>query len=127
MSEQKINPVELYASFIAEQSKKGLISESAEVKAAKAYASHEKLSKKGYSGLPLSHGDGFYHKNSEGPDQTYIIKHASGKHSLTDIDHMSDEHQDKAGYEKQSRKQNPHLSDAEHKEVANLIHKNYND
>lgn len=117
--------VDLYAKVISEQARKeqGIIIESTEASAAKAYASHEKMSKKGYDDLKLDGADGFHHKNSDGMDRTYILKHKSGKHSMTTIAHDSAD--GKKDYEAASREQNPHLSDDEHKEVAAAIHKNF--
>jgi len=117
--------VDFYAKMISEQIRKengGYSLSESEAKAAKAYASHAKLVTKGYDDLKLDHGDGFFHKDNDMADRTYIIKHASGKHSMTDIDH--NRQSDKAAYEAQSRMQNSHLTDAEHKEVADIIHKN---
>lgn len=118
-----------YADFIAKQQKElrastvNTINEakSPQVKNSKAYDQHKKLAEKGEKDLPLKGVSGFHHKDSDMADQGYIIKHASGNvsHTVTDEHDTTEDH-----FEKASRRDNPHLSDKEHKEVAKAIAKN---
>ena len=120
------NPVDLYVKTISEQAaKEGGLSKAENnyaVKAGKEYDTHKKLDLKGHN-LKMHGVDGYHHRHSDGPDQGYIIRHKSGKVSMTDIDHT--QHDGPKDYEAVSRERNKHLSDAEHKEVGAAIHKAY--
>jgi len=114
------NVVNKYAEFISRQLVKEGVAKSPQDKNATTYARHEKLAKRSPD-LKMKGVDGYFHKDSDMGDQGHIIKHASGNISHTVID---DNDSTEKHYEAASRRDNPHLSDAEHKHVAKAIDAN---
>jgi len=109
--------IDAYAKFITNQLiKEGAVSSSND-KNATQYERHKKLAMRSPD-LKMAGVDGYFHKDNNMGDQGFIIKHGSGNVSHTVID---DGDNNEKHYEMASRRDNPHLSDSEHKEVAKAI------
>jgi len=109
-----------YAEFISNQLIKEGVATSPQNRNATLLKRHADLSKRSPD-LKMDGVDGYFHKDNNMSDQSFIIKHPSGNISHTVIDEKDSTEKD---YEAASRRDNPHLNDDEHKQVAKAIDKN---